>query len=180
MTTFYTRMDSPVGPLLLTGNGEALTLVAMHEQKHGTTVQPEWQQDDAPFAEAMRQIRAYFAGTLQQFDLPLAPAGTPFQRRVWDALLLVPYGQTASYGDIARQVGSPKACRAVGLANGQNPISIIIPCHRVIGANGKLTGYGGGLPRKEWLLNHETTHAPATARQSPFDTRPQEDLLASI
>lgn len=158
MTIYYTEMDSPLGRLLLTGDGAALTMLAMHEQKYGGEILPEWRRDAAPFAAAVEQLQAYLAGEQQVFDLPLAPVGTAFQRRVWDALLEIPYGQTVSYGDIARRIGSPKACRAVGLANGQNPISIIIPCHRVIGANGKLTGYGGGLPRKEWLLNHEQAH----------------------
>jgi methylated-DNA-[protein]-cysteine S-methyltransferase len=155
MTTFYTRMESPLGPLLLTSDGLALTMMAMHDQKHSAAPQAHWVQDEAPFAEACSQLEDYFSGRLRQFDLPLAPAGTPFQRRVWDALLDIPYGETQSYADIARRIGSPKACRAVGLANGQNPIAIIIPCHRVIGANGKLTGYGGGLPRKQFLLELE-------------------------
>lgn len=153
--TYYTEMESPLGPVLLVGDGEALTVVAMHDQKRGAAVQPDWERTDAPFRAALDQLRAYFAGELQEFDLPLRPAGTPFQQRVWQALLEIPYGETVSYGDIARRIESPKACRAVGLANGQNPISIIIPCHRVIGSTGKLTGYGGGLDRKEWLLNHE-------------------------
>jgi methylated-DNA-[protein]-cysteine S-methyltransferase len=102
--------------------------------------------------EAIRQLRAYFAGKLENFDLPLAPEGTPFQRAVWKLLCDIPYGETISYGELARRVGNPKASRAVGLANGSNPIAIVIPCHRVIGSNGKLTGYGGGLPLKEKLL----------------------------
>ena len=100
----------------------------------------------------MRQLKAYFAGELENFDLPLSPQGTPFQQRVWGELQKIPYGDTISYGELARRIGNPKASRAVGLANGSNPISIVIPCHRVIGANGKLTGYGGGLPIKEKLL----------------------------
>ncbi len=102
--------------------------------------------------EAASQLRSYFAGELQEFDLPLAPEGTPFQREVWEQLCRIPYGETISYGELARRIGNPKACRAVGLANGSNPISIVIPCHRVIGSNGKLTGYGGGLATKEKLL----------------------------
>jgi len=163
MTVFYTQMESPLGPLLLTSDGHALTMLAMHDQKKGAQIQPEWRRDNGPFSDALEQLQAYFAGELTTFDLPLAPAGTAFQRRVWDALLTVSYGKTASYGDIARLIESPKACRAVGLANGQNPISIIIPCHRIIGANGKLTGYGGGLDRKQWLLDHELRFAPAMA-----------------
>jgi methylated-DNA-[protein]-cysteine S-methyltransferase len=111
--------------------------------------------DDGAFADAIAQLRAYFAGELRTFELPLAPHGTPFQRRVWDALLAIPYGTTTTYGRLAQQLGDPRAVRAVGLANGRNPIPIIIPCHRVIGANGSLIGYGGGLERKQWLLERE-------------------------
>jgi methylated-DNA-[protein]-cysteine S-methyltransferase len=109
--------------------------------------------------EAFRQLEAYLAGTRRSFDLPLAPAGTPFQRRVWQALVAIPYGQTASYGAVAKSIGNPKACRAVGMANNRNPIPIFIPCHRVIGANGDLVGYGSGLPLKKRLLDLEACHA---------------------
>ncbi len=112
----------------------------------------EWREDATGFHEAIRQLRAYFAGELETFDLLLAPEGTPFQQRVWGELLKIPYGNTTSYGELAKRIGNPKASRAVGLANGSNPIPIVIPCHRVIGSNGKLTGYGGGLPIKEKLL----------------------------
>lgn len=172
MSTYYTHMESPLGPILLTSNGTALTMLAMHQQKHGSEIQPDWRRDAAPFAEAVKQLDAYFAGELKDFDLPLAPAGTPFQQSVWQALLTVPFGATASYGEIAQGIGNPKACRAVGLANGQNPIAIIIPCHRIIGSNGKLTGYGGGLNRKEWLLSHEQGITPAEL--------PTDDLFAAI
>lgn len=155
MPIFYTYTDSPIGPLLLTGEGQALTRVEMQTQKMKVTIGPDWIENHEMFTDAVAQLKSYFAGELRIFQLDLAPDGTPFQRRVWDALLQIPFGETLSYGDIARMIDSPKACRAVGLANGQNPISIIIPCHRVIGANGKLTGYGGGLDRKEWLLAHE-------------------------
>lgn len=160
MTTFYTIIaDSPVGPLLLTSDGAALTRLYMdlRGDRFAGEIPPDWVQDDAaaPFAEAKRQLADYFAGTRTGFDLPLAAEGTPFQQRVWDELLRIPYGVTVSYGEIARRIGDPGASRAVGLANGRNPISIVVPCHRVIGANGKLTGYGGGLPRKQTLLAHE-------------------------
>lgn len=112
--------------------------------------------DDIPLTAARRQLTAYFDSQLQAFDLPLAPAGTRFQRQVWQALRNIPFGQTQSYGELAQRIGRPKASRAVGLANGRNPISIIIPCHRVIGANGNLTGYGGGIECKQWLLQHES------------------------
>ncbi len=155
MTTWFTRIHSPVGELLLTGDGSALTLLAMHEQKRGGQPQDDWRRDDAAFAAAREQMASYFAGELRRFDLPLAPAGTAFQRKVWQALLDIPFGQTESYGALARRIDAPKASRAVGLANGRNPIAIIVPCHRVIGANGNLTGYGGGIERKRWLLTHE-------------------------
>jgi len=153
-TTYYTYWDSPIQPLLLTSDGAALTGLFMVAHKHGPEVGTDWIQEDeaAPFAEAKRQIAAYFAGQLTAFDLPLAPVGTAFQKRVWDELRRVPHGQTVSYGELARRIGSPNACRAVGLANGRNPLSIIVPCHRVVGANGKLIGYAGGMARKEALL----------------------------
>jgi len=110
--------------------------------------------------EVIRQLHAYFLGKLESFDVELAPEGTPFQQRVWKELLKIPYGETISYGELSRRIGNPNASRAVGLANGSNPIGIVVPCHRVIGANGTLTGYGGGLPRKKWLLEHEAKHAP--------------------
>lgn len=115
-----------------------------------------WIVDRTPFRDAIDQLKAYFAGKLTQFDLSLAPEGTPFQQSVWNALLTIPYGETTSYSAIARQIGRPNAIRAVGAANGANPIPIIIPCHRVIGSNGKLTGFGGGLPTKEHLLKLES------------------------
>jgi methylated-DNA-[protein]-cysteine S-methyltransferase len=157
LTTYYTTCESPIQTILLTSDGTALTGLYMVEQRHGPQIGADWvRQDDAiPFAEAKRQLAAYFAGELTVFDLPLAPQGTDFQRRVWEELTRIPYGVTLSYGELARRIGQPGSSRAVGLANGRNPISIIVPCHRVIGANGKLVGYGGGLPRKEALLAHE-------------------------
>ena len=162
---FYTYCDSPIEPLLLTSDGTALTGLFMGEQRHGPTVGADWIQNDdaAPFAEAKEQLAAYFAGNLQQFDVPIRLCGTDFQKRVWAELTRIPYGATRSYGELARQIGSPGASRAVGLANGRNPLSIVVPCHRVIGANGKLTGYGGGISRKETLLALEkaTCNRPA-------------------
>ncbi len=153
-TTYYTYFDSPIQPLLLTSDGTALTGLFMVAHKHGPEVEAGWVQSDeaAPFAEAKQQLGAYFAGRLTTFDLPLALGGTAFQRRVWDELRRVPHGETVSYGELARRIGQPTACRAVGLANGRNPLSIIVPCHRVVGASGKLIGYAGGMPRKEALL----------------------------
>lgn len=158
MTVFYSYMDSPIGELLLAGDGDALQLVGFPEGKMSHRHEEGWQRLDSPFVEVRRQLDAYFAGDLQQFDLPLAPLGTAFQQRVWRALRTIPYGITRSYGEIATQVGNPKAGRAVGAANGKNPIPIIIPCHRVIGSTGKLTGFGGGLPVKEALLQLEQRH----------------------
>jgi methylated-DNA-[protein]-cysteine S-methyltransferase len=121
--------------------------------RHRAKPDPSWQNENSPvLRETAKQLRAYFAGKLENFDLPLGPVGTKFQVGVWNRLCDIPYGETISYGQLAKQIGSPKASRAVGLANGSNPIPIIIPCHRVIGSNGKLTGYGGGLPIKEKLL----------------------------
>ncbi|MES2459086.1 MAG: methylated-DNA--[protein]-cysteine S-methyltransferase [Armatimonadota bacterium] len=161
--TYYTFLESPVGPLQLISDGEALTGLFMNEHKGGPVTGEDWIRDDdnAVLAEAKRQIAAYFAGERKIFDLPLAARGTPFQQRVWEALREIPYGTTISYGELARRIGNPGASRAVGLANGSNPISIIVPCHRVIGANGKLTGYGGGIERKKALLALEA-HAGAT------------------
>lgn len=155
MTTYYTHIDSPVGPLLVTSNGHALTRVTMTGQKHADTIQPDWQSHESPFTAVRQQLDAYFGGELQTFDLPLDPAGTDFQRQVWQALQDIPYGQTESYGQLAQRIGRRNASRAVGMANGRNPIPIIVPCHRVIGADGSLTGYGGGIERKRWLLAHE-------------------------
>ncbi|MBJ7467073.1 MAG: methylated-DNA--[protein]-cysteine S-methyltransferase [Mycolicibacterium sp.] len=151
-------VDSPVGVLTLAGVDGRLEHLRMEEQ----TYEPNragWQIDDSAFPDAVEQLTAYFAGTLTEFDLDLHFRGTPFQRRVWEALLTIPYGQTRTYGEIALQVGSPTAFRAVGLANGHNPIGIIVPCHRVIGANGSLTGYGGGLNRKKALLDMERSRS---------------------
>lgn len=151
---YYTIIDSPFDPLLLTSDGTSLTGLHMGAQKHAPTLAPHWQRNDdaLPFAEAKQQLAAYFAGKLHEFDLPLKLEGSDFQIRVWQTLLQIPYGRTWSYGELASKIDNPKASRAVGLANGRNPIGIIVPCHRVIGASGKLTGYGGGLPRKIALL----------------------------
>jgi methylated-DNA-[protein]-cysteine S-methyltransferase len=149
-------MDSPIGELLMVGDGTSLTQLLMLNQKYyGSETQEDWQRDDAIFRVAREQLEAYFAGELRTFDLPLAPSGTAFQQKVWQALRDIPYGHTESYGALAKRIDAPKASRAVGMANGHNPISIIVPCHRVIGTNGNLTGYGGGMERKRWLLEHE-------------------------
>lgn len=154
---YYTFMESPAGRILLVSNGRALTGLYLEQHRHGPEIGRDWIEDPGaqPFPQARAQLAAYFAGELCEFDLPLAPQGTPFQRQVWASLQQIPYGTTVSYKALAAQIGRPGSIRAVGQANGRNPISIIIPCHRVIGANGALTGYGGGLDRKAALLEHE-------------------------
>jgi methylated-DNA-[protein]-cysteine S-methyltransferase len=153
---FYMSIDSPIGELLLLGDGHALRGLYMQEGRKPVRIAPRWERSEAPFAEVEEQLREYFAGERTTFeDLPLALDGAPFERRVWGALQGIPYGETVSYGEIAKRVGQPGAARAVGLANGRNPIAVIVPCHRVIGANGTLVGYGGGLERKRLLLELE-------------------------
>ena len=151
-------IESPIGPLTLVARDGLLTSVSMHEQRHVTAPPDDAVTDDAWFKDVADQFDAYFGGELSTFDLELDLLGTPFQRRVWTQLCEIPYGETISYGELARRVGNPNASRAVGLANGRNPVAIIVPCHRVIGADGSLTGYGGGLERKTWLLEHESRH----------------------
>jgi methylated-DNA-[protein]-cysteine S-methyltransferase len=155
--TRYRYVESPIGRLLLQTDGKSLTGLYMDVPSRPPRGIEHWTQDpDAgPLPAAVLQLEEYFAGKRRDFDLPLRPQGTDFQQRVWRALTEIPYGVTWSYGELARRIGNPNASRAVGLANGQNPISILVPCHRVIGANGSLTGYGGGLERKRWLLAHE-------------------------
>jgi len=165
---FYHVLPSPVGDLTLVSNGEALTGVYMSDQKRGPDMDPTWQRDEAEFDAVTKQLTAYFVGDLREFDLPLAPQGTDFQKKVWRELCRIPCGETISYGELARRIGQPSASRAVGLANGRNPIGIIIPCHRVIGADGTLTGYGGGLDRKKWLLEHEKLTGSRSALRSLF------------
>ena len=144
-------VDSPVGPITL-GGGDVLTRLVMHEQRHAPPDMAEWSEDKNAFGEVVDQLKAYFAGDLHDFDVEIELEGTQFQRRVWQGLQEIPYGQTWSYGQLADHIGSHNAQRAVGMANGRNPIAIIVPCHRVIGASGQLVGYGGGLDRKGWLL----------------------------
>jgi len=145
-------IDSPIGPLTLAGDDDALTHLTMHNQTHPPKGQDGWEGDDTIYPEVVDQLDAYFAGELTEFKIATRLEGTDFQRRVWRALSDIPYGETESYGQLAARIGQPKASRAVGLANGRNPIAIIVPCHRVIGASGTLVGYGGGLDRKQSLL----------------------------
>lgn len=175
-TTITTSMDSPIGELTLTAVGGVLTGVHMNEQRHTPKTPDGCERDDAGLAHVVEQLNAYFSGELTDFELSMEMRGTDFQRRVWAALCEIPYGETISYGELARQVGNPKASRAVGLANGRNPVAIVVPCHRVIGADGSLTGYGGGLDRKVWLLEHEAAHGLSpthTTRQAQLDLQPQ-------
>jgi methylated-DNA-[protein]-cysteine S-methyltransferase len=161
-TTVYDTMPSPVGELTLVADDAGLTGVYFEQHRHGRRAGPGWRQAATwpgpaatVLAEARRQLDEYLAGRRDRFALPLAPRGTPFQQRVWAALLDIAPGETISYGELARRVGSPAAVRAVGGANARNPLSIVVPCHRVVGADGALTGFGGGVERKRWLLAHE-------------------------
>ncbi|MEU0832677.1 methylated-DNA--[protein]-cysteine S-methyltransferase [Streptomyces sp. NPDC005969] len=154
-TRQHTVVDSPYGPLTLVATDGVLSGLYMTGQRHRPPEETFGELDPRPFTETICQLDAYFAGELREFDLPLHLDGTPFQRSVWEQLRLIPYGETRSYGELAENLGKPGASRAVGLANGKNPIGIIVPCHRVIGASGSLTGYGGGLDRKQRLLAFE-------------------------
>lgn len=151
----YCVIDSPVGKILLAGNRQGLRLVSFQDGTHPVPPQPGWSFDEKPFRTAIRQLAEYFEGRRKKFSIKLSPEGTPFQHRVWQRLRSVPYGRTASYGEIATAVGQPKASRAVGAANGRNPLSIVVPCHRIIGRTGQLVGYGGGLGIKGTLLSLE-------------------------
>lgn len=154
-TRVHTVVDSPIGPLTLVATDGVLSGLYMRTQRHLPEAATFGARDDGPFGEATRQLAEYFAGDRTDFDLRLRLEGTAFQRQVWAALRDIPYGETWSYGQLAAHIGSPGASRAVGLANGRNPVAIVVPCHRVVGANGKLTGYGGGLERKQLLLDLE-------------------------
>lgn len=166
MTIRYSTLLSPLGELTFTGTAEGLTGIWFDTDRHRQDCS-DWLRDDALFASARRQLDEYFAGERQQFSLKLAAQGTAFQQQVWAALCRIPFGETRSYGEQARSIHKEKAVRAVGLANGRNPIAIVVPCHRVIGAKGSLTGYAGGLERKQWLLAHEARHSPASRHAVP-------------
>jgi methylated-DNA-[protein]-cysteine S-methyltransferase len=156
---YYCYLETPIGDLLLAGNEDALSLIGFPEGAMRREPEPDWIFSDKPFAAVREQLTAYFAGERKSFDLKLDPVGTEFQLQVLNELQKIPYGITASYGEIAQRIGRPKAVRAVGAANGRNPIPIIIPCHRVIGSTGKLTGFGGGIPTKKALLKLELEHS---------------------
>ena len=152
---FWCRLESPVGPLRVSGDGSAITEILFERGRGALPPPPEDRRADTPFRDAICQLEAYFAGELETFELPVAPSGTPFQLVVWSRLREIPYGVTISYGELARTIGRAHASRAVGAANGRNPIPIVIPCHRVVGSDGSLTGFGGGIETKRWLLRHE-------------------------
>jgi methylated-DNA-[protein]-cysteine S-methyltransferase len=173
---FYSLYASPIGDLTLTSDGAALTGLYMcqHRGQPGSGPEASWQRDDSAFQAVREQLASYFEGKLRDFDLPLRMDGTPFQQRVWQGLRAIPFGETISYAELARRIGHPGASRAVGSANGRNPISIVVPCHRVIAADGTLGGYGGGLDRKDWLLQHETA-----ARVDWRETQPSKQRRAT-
>ena len=156
----YRYVKSPIGEILVAGDSDGLKFIGFPDGKGRLEPEPSWQLESDGFADVTRQLGEYFAGTRKRFDLKLAPHGTPFQLQVLQALQQIPYGETRSYRDIATGIGKPKAVRAVGAANGRNPLPIIIPCHRVIGADGSLTGFGGGLPAKRFLLDLERGMRP--------------------
>jgi methylated-DNA-[protein]-cysteine S-methyltransferase len=169
----HITLESPIGPLTVVAANGKLTGLYMDTPRPGAGAEalgPPAEANAQPFAAAAEQLEAYFAGLLTEFDLPLNPVGTQFQRRVWAGLQAIPYGQTWSYSDLARKIGQPTAVRAVGLANGRNPIALVIPCHRVIGADGSLTGYGGGLDRKRFLLDLEARSALPGHARTPATT----------
>lgn len=181
----YTYIDSPIGRLLLHSDGVALTGLYMNTSgdvagRPGRG-RDTWIEDasSGPLPETARQLGEYFAGKRREFDLPLRLYGTEFQQHVWQMLTRIPYGVTWSYGEQAKRLNKPNASRAVGLANGRNPISIIVPCHRVIGANGSLTGYGGGLERKQWLLAHEGLHQFGRPAELMADARVAASTMAT-
>jgi methylated-DNA-[protein]-cysteine S-methyltransferase len=163
MPTYFTTVESPIGELLLVGDGDALQMLMMQDGPRPMGIDPEWVRDPAALAPVAAQLAQYFAGERTAFDVPLDPTGTAFQLKVWRALRDIPFGETRSYGELAREIGQPTASRAVGLANGRNPISVVVPCHRVIGANGSLTGFGGGVERKRILLDLEAAGQPLFA-----------------
>ncbi|WP_149550838.1 methylated-DNA--[protein]-cysteine S-methyltransferase [Streptomyces marokkonensis] len=175
----HTVIDSPYGPLTLVADGGVLCGLYMTDQRHRPPEETFGSPDDTPFAETEEQLAAYFAGELKEFTVELRLHGTPFQRRVWEQLTRIPYGETRTYGQLADLLGNPKASRAVGLANGRNPVGIIVPCHRVIGASGGLTGYGGGLDRKQRLLDFERAERTGAVGAGPTSANPLGELTTT-
>ena len=162
-------LHSPIGPIRIVANNHAITGIYLQNHANAPELESRADSRDSLLREASSQLRAYFAGERQCFDLPLAAAGTEFQQEVWSALAAIPFGETRSYAEIAGQLGRPSASRAVGAANGRNPLSIVVPCHRVVGADGSLTGYAGGLAAKRWLLAHEGRLVGRTTQQSLYE-----------
>ncbi|MFI4969752.1 MAG: methylated-DNA--[protein]-cysteine S-methyltransferase [Lysobacterales bacterium] len=156
----YDYLETPIGRLLLAADEHGLRCIEFPRADQGGRIGRDWRRGRRHLGAAIEQLEAYFSGSLHAFDVALAARGTDFRKTVWNELVRIPYGETISYGELARRIGDPTASRAVGAANGANPLPIIVPCHRVIGSNGKLTGFGGGLPTKQWLLEHERRHAP--------------------
>jgi methylated-DNA-[protein]-cysteine S-methyltransferase len=177
-TTYYCHLDTPIGTLLLAGNEERLAAIYFQSGPLPTTVRAEWIASERPFQNVVRQLKEYFAGRRRHFEVPLESIGTPFQRAVWQELTQIPYGASTSYGEIARRIGHPLASRAVGRANGANPWPIVVPCHRVIGANRSLTGFGGGLAIKRRLLLLEA-EADGQALLSPPEGRVEEPTFST-
>jgi methylated-DNA-[protein]-cysteine S-methyltransferase len=171
-TVYYSYLESPLGRMLVQGDGQFVTGLFMPCHKGQSGPDATWQHSDAPFDAVREQLAEYFAGERQQFDVPLKLNGTPFQQRVWQELVQIPFGTTITYGQLAERVAQPSASRAVGHANGRNPISVLVPCHRVIGANGKLTGYAGGLDKKQWLLAFEGQTSAADSVSSAATASP--------
>jgi methylated-DNA-[protein]-cysteine S-methyltransferase len=161
----WCEISSPIGRLLIAGDGRGLRRISFQDGLHPMRIPRDWKRAEEPFQHPIAQLAAYFAGRLKRFDLTIAPEGTPFQREVWSALTEIPYGETVSYGELTRRLGRPRASRAVGAANGRNPIPIVVPCHRVVGANGSLTGFGGGLPIKRLLLELEANSSGRPRRR---------------
>ena len=160
MTMDYDFLETPIGRLLLVADEHGLRHIDFPRPDQGERIERDWRRHRRYLGAAIEQLEAYFGGRLHAFDVALVAHGTTFRKTVWNELARIPYGETISYGELARRVGDPAASRAVGAANGANPLPIIVPCHRVIGSSGKLTGFGGGLPIKQWLLDHERRHAP--------------------
>lgn len=175
----YSSYSSPIGELLLAFDGDAVTGISMaeHRGKPAQGPDPSWRRDDTALRAVREQLALYFEGSLQEFNLPLRMPGTPFQQKVWEGLRAIPYGETISYAELARRVGHFGASRAVGSANGRNPIPIIVPCHRVIAADGTLGGFGGGLSRKQWLLEHERA---VSARRHASHVRRRQVATAAV
>lgn len=182
--SYYSVVESPIGSLTLRWRDDALVGLYFENHLRILAQRDEWTRDDACLAPVRAQLEEYFRGARTTFELPLAPEGTPFQVRVWTALREIPFGETCSYGDLARSIGktSRTSARAVGAANGRNPISVIVPCHRVIGADGSLTGFGGGLPCKRWLLDHESrdSHTAQSASKNFHVARGASDQRSCL